>query len=316
MTFNGSAIPHYSVNRISLQELKKMVKITSNHLSEKPTWYNIQGTLYYFKERYDVRTFNELFCREFAKVLGLESADYSLAYISERQIGGKKGESRFGLLSRNYQKPDKNYYLANDFMDSQISNMRTYGDYSFENLLRYLYTEFAGISGIDETIQSLVHMYVFDFFTSQTDRNFKNVCFELEADPCKGNSNPQSLYGRTIKNVRLAPMFDNEKSLGIVKTSDGYDLVGSPSKWEPAFPYSSYDYCNFEVDSNILQLYVNNSELALPLIERLAYDDEYRKALEAFQSSMSPIFLDPALRDHLLYFFQEKQKELQRVLKF
>ena len=38
---------------------------------------------------------------------------------------------------------------------------------------------------------------------------------------------------------------------------------------------------NFEgLDHNLLSLYINNPNICKPILERLAYDDEYRKILK------------------------------------
>ena len=51
MKFNESVIPHYELQRVPFEDLKKMVKIEPEHLKEKSSWFIIDGQLCYFKER-------------------------------------------------------------------------------------------------------------------------------------------------------------------------------------------------------------------------------------------------------------------------
>ena len=316
MKFNESVIPHYELERVPLKDLKTMVKIEPEHLKEKSSWFIVKGQLCYFKEREDTRMFTEIFCEEYGKLLGFRMAEYSLAYISEREVGGKKGESKFGLLSPNYQDPQYNYLLASDLQNPRISNYAAYGPYCMQSLLSFIDTEFAKVEGKDQTMQDTVNEYIFDCFTKQVDRNPKNICYEVLANGSTTDPKYWGLHGRKVKEIRLATLYDNEKSLGIVKTPQGYQLQDSSLEWQSACPYSleDKDYVGLGVDPRMVQLLLDHEQLARPLIERLAYDDEYRKVIELFEHTNGRIVMDPGLKKHLLAIFLGRQNEFKRLL--
>lgn len=316
MKFNESVIPHYELTRVPLEDLKKMVKISPDHLREKSSWFIIKGQLCYFKERENTRMFTEVFLEEYGTMLGFDMAKYQLTYISEREVGGKKGRNKLGLISPNYQHPEYNYYLASDLLDNQISNLSNYGSYSMTGLLSYLMNEFAGVPGMESAMQDTANLYLLDCFTKQIDRNPKNICYEVLAEENPSNKKYWGLHGRKVTKIRLATVFDSEKSLGIVKTPSGYRLLDSSLNWESSCPYG-YNDKSFEglgVDSRILQIYMEYEKLVRPLIERLAYDDEYRKVIEMFEAPNSRMIIDPAVKKHLLAIFYGRQEEFKRLL--
>ena len=316
MKFNESVIPHYELERVPFEDLKSMVKIEPEHLKEKSSWFIIGGKLCYFKEREETRMFTEIFCEEYGKLLGFNMAEYSLGYISEREVGGKKGQSKFGLISPNYQDPQYNYLLVSDLLNPRISNYGAYGPYSMQSLLNFLDTEFRLVPGKEEAMQDTVNEYIFDCFTKQIDRNPKNICYEVLADGSPTDPRYWGLHGRKVKEIRLATVFDSEKSLGIVKTPHGYQLQDSSLDWHSACPYSDEDKTleGAGVDPRMFQLLVEHEDLARPLIERLAYDDEYRKVIENFERSNGRIVMDPALKKHLIAIFLGRQNEFKRLL--
>jgi len=288
MKFNESVIPHYELERVPFEDLKSMVKIEPEHLKEKSSWFIIKGQLYYFKEREQTRMFTEMFCEEYGKLLGFDMAEYSLAYISERNNSGRKGPSKLGLLSPNYQDPQYNYLLVSDLLNPRISNYPAYGPYCLQSLLRFIEHDFANVQGVEETMQGTIDKYIFDFNTKQIDGNPKNMCYEILANGNVSNPKYWGLHGRKVKQIRPATFFDCEKSLGIVKTPSGYQLLDDSLEWEAACPYSTDDkaFLGLDVDPRMLQLYLDYPQYAKPLIERLAYDDEYRKLLKCLNNQM------------------------------
>jgi len=201
-------------------------------------------------------------------------------------------------------------------MNAQISNYSAYGSYSMQSLLSFIDNEFINIPGREETLKSTVEKYIFDFNTKQIDNNPKNMCYEILAEDNATNPKYWGLHGRKVKQIRPATFFDCEKSLGIVKTGSGYQLTDSTLSWESACPYSSNDseYEGLDVDPRILQLYIEYPQYAKPLIERFAYDDEYRKVIEAFEHANGKIIVDKALKKHLLAIFLGRQDEFKRLL--
>lgn len=314
MRYNESVIPHYHVPRVPLEDLKTMVKIDYDHLKEKSSWYIIDGQLCFFKERDEARMFSEIFESLYGELLGFDTAKYSLAYIREQKKVGRS-ESKLGLLSPNYQRKDYNYYLVSDLLRSNIANLSSYGVYSLENLIAYFEQEFASVDGARSAIEDTLKLYIFDYFNNQTDRNPKNLCYEFLVKPPISEGDYWGLHGKKVIQIKLATVFDSEKSLGIVKGPKGYEMTDDSLAWESALPYSEIiDAAGFDVDPNILGLYIDHTSIVKPFIERLAYEDEYRKVIENFDQLNSMVKLDPLSKEHLLRVFLGKQNELKRLL--
>ena len=49
----------------------------------------------------------------------------------------KDEERKIGLISKNFQTPDNNYYLISELENPEISSLIAYGEYSLVNLLRF-----------------------------------------------------------------------------------------------------------------------------------------------------------------------------------
>lgn len=314
--YNKSVIQHYNLEVIPIRDLGKMVKISPDHLKEKSTWYLVDGILTYFKERQDYRLFTELFCEEYGKVLGFNMAEYRIAYVKDNGVYGTRKNSTLGLLSPNYQNKASNYYLLSDLQDVNISTLSTFGDYSLENLLLYLSETIGSTPNYENVVQTLINLYLFDFFTNQYDRNPKNICMQMDVIRAKRDRKNYTLHSRKITNADVTCIFDNEKSLGLKKTAKGYNLSDDSLTWESAMPYSLNE--DEEIDglnASILCLLMDHEKYARPLIERLAYESEYKKVIEHFSIPNSQVFMDEQTKKHLLALFLGKQEELKRVLR-
>lgn len=57
MRLNRDVIPHYRAKTIPIEDLRKKVLLNEDYLKEKPTWYEIDNKLQYFKIRNDFRLF-------------------------------------------------------------------------------------------------------------------------------------------------------------------------------------------------------------------------------------------------------------------
>lgn len=314
MKYNESVISHYHEPRVPLESLKNMVKIDYEHLKEKSTWFILDGQLCFFKERDEARMFTEIFESEYGELLGFDTAKYSLAYLREKKQVGKT-TSKLGLISPNYQNSEYNYYLASDLLKNNIANLSSYGPYSLENIIAYFKHEFPGVPGVDQAIEDTLKLYIFDYFNSQTDRNPKNLCYRFKVEPPIAEGEYWGLHGKKVVQITLATVFDSEKSLGVTKGPNGYEITDESPVWESALPYSAIiDASGFDVDPNIVALYFDHNQLVRPFIERLAYGDEYRKVIENFTQLNSRVILDPVTKEHLLRVFLGKQNELKRLL--
>ena len=122
MKLNEAVIPHYRSEIIPIEVLKKKVSLNEKYLKEKPTWYNIDGKLQYFKIRNDFRLFTEQFYSSFAKkVFDLDTLDYHIAYVRTVDPVIAKGDeiTKCGLLSENFQENTYNYYLVSELLNSE-----------------------------------------------------------------------------------------------------------------------------------------------------------------------------------------------------
>ena len=106
MHLNKAVIPHYRSEMIPIEILKKKVSINEGYLREKPTWYEIEGRLQYFKIRNDFRLFTEQFFSMFGReIMGLDTLDYRVAYVRTKSpiIKQSDEKTQCGLLSDNFQ---------------------------------------------------------------------------------------------------------------------------------------------------------------------------------------------------------------------
>ncbi len=101
MFLNEATIPHYRSEMIPTEKLKKMVLLNEEHLKEKPTWYIIENSLKYFKQREIIRIFCELFYSKFAsQIMDLQTLQYKVTYV-RTYIPGEaqsKEKTECGLL--------------------------------------------------------------------------------------------------------------------------------------------------------------------------------------------------------------------------
>lgn len=344
MELNTAVIPHYDCRRIPLDKLKHMVLINNKHLKEKPTWYMIEGKLKYFKIRDDYRLFSEQFFSLFGReVMNLDTVNYQVASV--RLVDGLKGSSEhmIGLLSDNFQNKDNNYYLASELFEARISDLVSYGNYSFKTLLMYLKQILT-----DECYQQnrdfFIKLFISDAFMFQADRNYNNIGFQI---PSIKNINYQDRLRATnlvkngigseyiekeenlfkLKDFFPSKVYDSEKMLGIEQRNS---LVYTPGMtWMPAFPFS--DDLKFEsqqqaqrvsqqnysnLDPNLVELYMEYTDICKPYLERLAYDNEYKKILEKFSYNNSQIYLKKNTSEYINMVLENRRKEFQKILNF
>lgn len=344
MIINEEVIPHHNVKTIPIHKLKEMVCLNEAYLKEKSTWYMIDGKLQYFKIRNDFRLFTEQFYAIFAKqVLDLDTVNYQVSTISIEDFDSKTPKIR-GLLSDNFQKPNYNYYLISELMKDGITNLISYGNYSLKNLLNFFQDSLTK-ENYDANLLFLIKSFIGDGFTFQKDRNYHNICFETPAieginykkrlHPNVLVNNPKAVpfYEKNndgvifLKDLNPSILYDNERILGV----DHKDVLSYNHQevWRPLFPYTSdlvfksakeaksfskkvYD----GLDPNLMALYMDYEKLCKPYFERLAYDDEYRKILENFTHSNSPMILTPQEIEYIQMILEERREAFSRILKY
>ena len=178
----------------------------------------------------------------------------------------------------------------------------------------------------------------------QADRNYNNIGFQIPAiknvnykDRLRANNLAKTELGNKyieveddlpkLKEFFPSKVYDSEKMLGIEQRNS---LIYTPGMtWMPAFPFS--DELKFEnqeqaqkisqniysgLDPNLVELYMEYPDICTPYLERLAYDNEYKKILERFSYNNSQIYLK---KDTIAYFsmvLEDRRKQFQKILKF
>ena len=75
----------YNNPETDYEKLSKELLINERIICAYPNWYNIDGTLYYFKEISDMeKLINELLGPYLAQFYGLSSIQYELGYLNNK----------------------------------------------------------------------------------------------------------------------------------------------------------------------------------------------------------------------------------------
>ena len=346
MHLNKAVIPHYRSEMIPIHILKKRISLNETYLREKPTWYEIEDKLQYFKIRNDFRLFTEQFFSMFGReILDIDTLDYRVAYVRTKSpvLKQSEEETKCGLLSDNFQKPEYNYYLVSELLNSQISDFIAYGGYTLENLLSF-FKDYLEESDYKRNELFLIKLFIADYFTHQEDRNYNNIGFKIpkiEGIPYTKRLHPEILqesklakghyvtteYGRVLlKGMTPTKVYDNERILGTDHRNVFTYHKGQV--WCPLFPYSNdtlfdtqekaLEYQNDcdGLDPNLLELYLNHPDICKPIFERLAYESEYKRILERFEGETSQIHLTEKSEERIIQVFEDKQQALKRILKY
>lgn len=350
MKLNEATIKHYRSEIIPTSTLKKKVSLNEAYLKEKPTWYEIEGKLQYFKIRSDFRLFTELFFSKFAKqIMDLQAIDYKIAYVRTKRpsIPQSQEETKCGLLSTNFQTPDSNHYLVSELMHSDISDFIAYGGYNLKNLLNF-FKDYLTEQDYTENELFLIKLFISDAFTYHVDRNPNNISFKIpkiEGISYKDRLHPEKI--RKSEHSKTHLEYDKEKERYLIKglkpdiVYDSERILGVDHKnvrkftnnecWTPLFPYDTEtdfrhitqeeaksiqenDY--FGLDPNLCSLYFEHQKLCQPYFERLAYDDEYRKILEEFTNNSCSITLGNSDIEYVSNVLEHRQEEFKKILKF
>lgn len=343
MKLNEALIPHYRCATIPIEDLKEDVLLSERYLKEKPTWYVVDDSLKYFKVRNDYRLFTEQFFSRFgSEVVGLDTLEYQIASIrttSSDDING--GERKIGLLSDNFQNKKKyNYYLVSELLESEISDLVGYG-YSLEDMLAF-FKQSLDDAGYKRCKDFLIRLFIADSFTMQVDRNPNNIGFQIPK--ISGVSYRQRLRPEILvrsghekavkidkagfyrlKGLTPSKVYDNERILGV--DHKNVFLHRPNTIWTPIWPFSKgllfEDQYSAEkvqekeydgMDPNLSELLITYPE-SIPIIERLAYDDEYKRVLEEFERPNSQVSLMPKTQEYFEGVLEERRDVFKKVLR-
>ncbi len=342
MQINQALVAHYKCKALPIDDLAHMVSLSKDYLEEKPTWYEVNGRLNYFKKRNDYRLFTELFFGYFgSEILGLDTLEYRLASV--RKIDPDHpygGNPDLGLLSENFQNKELyNYYLVSELMDSKVLGLNGC-DYSLTGLLKS-FEQFLDVECYNMCKDFLIKLFIADAFTMQLDRNPNNIGFEVpKIDGIKYTSRLRGLHLKKhgykghyvldkhnyphITNFRPSKVYDNERIFGVDHKNVFSYKPGDV--WTPIWPYSSdflfqtqdeaieaQELFSDGMDPNLASLIIDYPE-CISIIDRLANDDEYRGILEKFKGQDSPVILSPEDLEYFRRLFSDRRKVFKKVL--
>ena len=341
MRLNEALIQHYKCVEIPINKLKDRVSLSESYLMEKPTWYEIDGRLKYFKVRNDYRLFAEQFFSAFGReILGLDTLDYQLASVRTiDQFNPNGGEKKIGLLSENFQDSRKyNYYLVSELLDSEITDLLAYG-YSLTGILEY-FKFILDDESYKKCEDFLIRLFIADAFTMQFDRNPNNIGFQipkipnidyksrlrgsvLKSNGCMGNLVIDTNGFAKLKDFSPSKVYDNERIIGV--DHKNVSIYKKGDIWRPVWPYNPDLLFNSQeeaekvqesiydgVDPNLAELFMSFPEY-WGLIERLAKGDEYREILERFTKKDSQVILSKKEQEGFKSIFEDRRKVFQRV---
>ncbi len=154
--------------------------------------YKINNDWYYFKEENDSSYYlmEELMGSFLANKIESQAVTYSIASRKE-----KKNPKQFGLASKNFKKPEFDYYFCDFYREIYYLQNGLY-DYenikNIENLKIICKTE----EETERLIEQVLKMLALDLFMLQKDRNGANIQFQIN------KKNDQ---------ISLAPLYDFSK---------------------------------------------------------------------------------------------------------
>ena len=186
----------------------------------------------------------------------------------------------------------------------------------------------------------LIRLFISDAFLMQVDRNENNIGFEIPKMAnisYKERLRPEKLKLHNdalmylvedqgiekLKGFAPSKVYDNERILGV--DHKNVQTYTSGMLWAPIFPYNTdllfddqqsamemqdvYD----GLDPNLTELYMNYPNESKPYIERLAYDDEYRKIFEEFLQNNSQIHLKPHTQEYFEGIIKDRQEVFKKI---
>ncbi len=261
-------------NRVKLD---KKLNISLAEIILKNNWY-IYNEEYYYYKRLDsaFRIMNELIGVYLSKYMMVPTVEYTLALDFGKIVG---------LLSKNFRKLKKRYYLA------------TCVNY------RYLkkFSDSLNEPVVDELRKSLDRLIMKDFYSCMTDR-IRNTLVSMTR----------------FKSVNLEPSFDYELSFVDEKDSI-YPKMGKCERCEfdtyfnPLFYTDDEDKSYGEITYDTLKEMMVYDEYLVYLFERIM-DFDIAKAIKCIEEENGIIVADD-LKDYYIDFDKTRKSELSKNLR-
>ncbi len=289
---NSRKIKKYeSLGKLSRETVHSIVDIDEALLVEKDSWYFIDSTAHFFKERSDARLAGECLSQAYAEALNENSAKYSVAVLN----------GCTGLISPNFQDRDKyQYYDLCELYKLLPSFPKTYNSYTLKKIFEtFAYHYDPAICYI--LIRKIIRRYVFDWYTHQMDGNPRNNNFCLDKE---------------TNQLDLGPLFDREQAFGINRSGIFDDEV--LKQWIPAIPYEDLSfkdnpYLIEGLDANIMSLLIDYPELTQEALDWVCSLDA-DKVLDDFVTRDEGIILPDETLSYLKGIAEQKNEEKEKLL--
>lgn len=254
-----------------------LVKIAPN--SNYILLIELDNELYYFKYKKFISPYNELVINELAKDFGISTVDYDLAILN-----GKKG-----VLSKHFRKEDATYITGEKLLNDidcdafgTANNLETIW-YALEH--RYK-DHFNKEKVVENLMNKIVNMFIFDIIVGQTDRHALN----WEIEECENN-------------IDIAPIYDNEQifinwqgNTYLTLLVDEDSSYSSIKNLETFKNISSDEYCDFIKN----KLWIISDKNLESIFEKIKSKTGHPMPQE--------------MKDYYLKEYQEHRKKLEKVL--
>lgn len=273
----GISIRDLEIIKENRVKLAKKLNISLAEIILKNNWYIYDGEYYYYK-RLDsaFRIMNELIGVYLSKYMSVPTVEYTLALDFGKIVG---------LLSKNFRKLKKRYYLATCVNSKYLKK--------FSNSLNEPI--------VDELRKSLDRLIMKDFYSCMTDR-VRNTLVSMTR----------------LKNVSLETSFDYEMSF-IDERDSLYPRFEKDETHEfdryfnPLFYNDDEDKSYGEIDYDTLKGMMEYDEYLIYLFERIM-DFDIAKAIKCIEEENGMVVAED-LKNYYINFDKIRKDELSRNLR-
>ena len=275
----------YNNPETDYEKLSKELLINERIICAYPNWYNIDGTLYYFKEISDMeKLINELLGPYLAQFYGLSSIQYELGYLNNKT-------KETGLLSKNFYLKDRRYKNL-----SEIGPVNVYGivnNNCINDVLKICKTK----AEKKHLMLQILKMVALDFYSHQTDRTAPNINFQV------------------LPTISLAPLFDYSETFDIENKLEGANQY-SYIRNRYYFDNKEYIY-----ENNLFKMIFPSKEMEKMFDEYPEfYEDindilriDIEKYLDLIEMKYD-IIIPKKLRDYYLKYDERKKEFVRKII--
>lgn len=273
----GISIRDLEIIKENRVKLAKKLNISLAEIILKNNWYIYDGEYYYYK-RLDsaFRIMNELIGVYLSKYMSVPTVEYTLALDFGKIVG---------LLSKNFRKLKKRYYLATCVNSKYLKK--------FSNSLNEPI--------VDELRKSLDRLIMKDFYSCMTDR-VRNTLVSMTR----------------LKNVSLETSFDYEMSFideidSLYPRFEKNEAHEFDRYFNPLFYNDDEDKSYGEINYDTLKGMMEYDEYLIYLFERIM-DFDIAKAIKCIEEENGMVVADD-LKNYYINFDKIRKDELSRNLR-